>query len=375
MAHRLPDRSKLRLFTKGVSASSSFFTPAPLVGYAALRHPRTISTSKISEKPAIAITTGPVSPVVPATRAGTPSASTKEVRDGNAFATLPLTWPHEGWNENVLLNVVPSHREPRTFGDWIAWKIVRTCRFWMDLVTGMRPEQQVDSKHPTTAISASKPLTERQWLVRFIFLESIAGVPGMVAGSLRHLQSIRRFKPDQGWIKSLLEESYNERMHLLTFLEMYKPGWFMRLVVLGAQGVFYNAMFISYLFSPKICHRFVGYLEEEAVHTYTRCLLELDHGYLKRWSDPNFRIPDIAVRYWNMPEGHRTMKDLILYVRADEASHRGVNHTFGNLDQVSDPNPFMECPGGGIVKAFPKHLSVTRPAGLEREEVISKETH
>lgn len=214
----------------------------------------------------------------------------------------------------------------------------------------------------------------------------------MVAGGLRHLQSIRRFQPDQGWIKSLLEESYNERMHLLTFLEMYKPGWFMRLVVLGAQGVFYNAMFISYLLSPKICHRFVGYLEEEAVHTYTRCLLELDHGCLKRWSDPNFRIPDIAVRYWNMPEGHRTMKDLILYVRvsfvstsassfyanilqADEASHRGVNHTFGNLDQVTDPNPFMECPGGGVVKAFPKHLSVTRPAGLEREEVVSKETH
>ena len=137
----------------------------------------------------------------------------------------------------------------------------------------------------------------------------------MVAGSLRHLQSIRRFKPDQGWIKSLLEESYNERMHLLTFLEMYKPGWFMRLVVLGAQGVFYNAMFMSYLFSPKICHRFVGYLEEEAVHTYTRCLLEMDHGYLKKWSDPSFRIPDLAVRYWNMPEGHRTMKDLILYVR------------------------------------------------------------
>lgn len=129
MAHRLPDRSKLRLFTKGVSASSSFFTPAPLVGYAALRHPRTISTSKTSEKPAIAFTTGPVSPVIPATRAGTPSASTTEVRDGNAFATLPLTWPHDGWNKDVLLNVVPSHREPRTFGDWIAWKIVRTCRF------------------------------------------------------------------------------------------------------------------------------------------------------------------------------------------------------------------------------------------------------
>lgn len=129
MAHRLPDRSKLRLFTKGVSAGSSFFTPAPFVGYAALRHPRAISTSKTSEKPAIAIPTGPVSPAVPATRAGTPSSSNSELSSGQAFAHLPLTWPHEGWNENVLLNVVPSHREPRTFGDWVAWKIVRTCRY------------------------------------------------------------------------------------------------------------------------------------------------------------------------------------------------------------------------------------------------------
>lgn len=31
-------------------------------------------------------------------------------------------------------------------------------------------------------------------------------------------------------------------------------------------------MFVAYLINPKICHRFVGYLEEEAVHTYTRCI-------------------------------------------------------------------------------------------------------
>lgn len=32
----------------------------------------------------------------------------------------------------------------------------------------------------------------------------------------------------------------------------------------AAQGVFFNAFFVSYLISPRICHRFVGYLEEEA---------------------------------------------------------------------------------------------------------------
>ncbi len=62
------------------------------------------------------------------------------------------------------------------------------------------------------------------------------------------------------------------------------PLWFRGLVVI-AQGVFYNFfctcivtmvrithkltcnVVFSYLISPKLCHRFVGYLEEEAIVT------------------------------------------------------------------------------------------------------------
>jgi hypothetical protein len=185
----------------------------------------------------------------------------------------------------------------------------------MDTCTGMSKEQQSDKSHPTTATQAEKPLTEAQWMIRFIFLESIAGVPGMVAGMIRHLHSLRRLKRDNGWIETLLEESYNERMHLLTFMKMCEPGWFMKLMILGAQGVYFNALFATYLISPKLMHRFVGYLEEEAVHTYTRCIREMDAGLTPKWTDPNFQIPEIAVTYWKMPEGHRTMKDLILYIR------------------------------------------------------------
>ena len=90
---------------------------------------------------------------------------------------------------------------------------------------------------------------------------------------------------DAGWIHTLLEEAENERMHLMTFLSIRKPGIFMRALILGAQGVFYNLFcecfirlaaghmltaiyaVLSYLISPRICHRFVGYLEEEAVKT------------------------------------------------------------------------------------------------------------
>jgi len=104
-------------------------------------------------------------------------------------------------------------------------------------------------------------------------------------------------------------------MHLLTFLDMYRPGKLMRLMVFLAQGIFYNTMFVGYLLSPSFCHRLVGYLEDEAVATYTKCLDEIDKGRLPQWTDPNFKIPDLAVKYWNMPEGKRTMRDLILYIR------------------------------------------------------------
>ena len=191
----------------------------------------------------------------------------------------------------------------------------------------------------------------------------------MVAGMLRHLHSLRRLKRDNGWIETLLEESYNERMHLLTFMKMCEPGLLMKTLILGAQGVFFNAMFLSYLISPKITHRFVGYLEEEAVHTYTRCINEIEEGHLPKWRDERFQIPEMAVRYWRMPEGKRTMKDLIYYVRADEAVHRGVNHTLSNLDQKEDPNPFVSEYKDGEGGRRPVNPAL-KGTGFERAEVI-----
>jgi len=110
-------------------------------------------------------------------------------------------------------------------------------------------------------------------------------------------------------------------------------------MILGAQGIFFNGFFLAYLFSPKTCHRFVGYLEEEAVMTYTHCIADLEAGKLPLWEKT--QAPQIAIEYWNMPEGKRMMKDLLYYVRADEAKHREVNHTLGNLDPNTDPNPFV----------------------------------
>lgn len=142
----------------------------------------------------------------------------------------------------------------------------------------------------------------------------------------------------------------------------------MRAMILGAQGVFFNSFFLCYLLSPATCHRFVGYLEEEAVITYTRAIADLEAGKLPLWRE--LEAPTIAVEYWAMPEGHRKMRDLLLYVRADEAKHREVNHTLGNLEQGSDPNPFVSR---FVEKSGPhpsRGLEGAKPVGWTREEAL-----
>lgn len=265
-----------------------------------------------------------------------------------------------------------AHREPKDFSDRVALVMIRLLRWGMDTATRYKHHVESPKKAgDANAVSQTKPyeMSERKWLIRMVFLESVAGVPGMVAGMLRHLHSLRRMKRDNGWIETLLEEAYNERMHLLTFLKMAEPGWFMKFMILGAQGVFFNGMFLSYLISPKTCHRFVGYLEEEAVLTYTLIIQDIEAGKLPKWTDPSFRIPDLAVNYWKMPEGHRTMRDLIYYIRADEAKHREVNHTLANLNQNEDPNPFISDYKDKS-KPHPSKGLAVKPVGWERDEVI-----
>ena len=56
-----------------------------------------------------------------------------------------------------------------------------------------------------------------------------------------------------------------------------------RSAILLTQGIFFNLNFLVYLLSPKFMHRFVGYLEEEAVHTYTIMLKDIENGCLEEW--------------------------------------------------------------------------------------------
>jgi len=159
---------------------------------------------------------------------------------------------------------------------------------------------------------------------RAIVLETVAAVPGMVGATLTHLKALRRMEDDRGWIRTLMEEAENERMHLMTFIEVAKPTLFERMVILGVQWVFYLAFFALYLVSSRTAHRIVGYFEEEAVISYTLYLQEIDEG-----RSPNVPAPAIARHYWQLPDD-ATLRDVVLVVRADEAHHRDVNHGFAS---------------------------------------------
>ena len=159
---------------------------------------------------------------------------------------------------------------------------------------------------------------------RAIVLETVAAVPGMVGATIQHVTSLRRMVDDGGWIRTLMEEAENERMHLMTFIEVAQPTLFERLVVMLAQWVFYVGFFLLYLVSSRTAHRVVGYFEEEAVTSYTLYLQEIDEG-----RSPNVPAPYIAKHYWKLP-ADATLRDVVLKVRADEAHHRDINHGFAN---------------------------------------------
>jgi ubiquinol oxidase len=155
---------------------------------------------------------------------------------------------------------------------------------------------------------------------RAVVLETVAAVPGMVGASLTHLHSLRRMVDDGGWIRTLMDEAENERMHLMTFVEIAKPTAFERGLILLAQGAFYIGYFGLYLLSRRTAHRLVGYFEEEAVLSYTLFLDEIESG-----RTPNPPAPAIALRYWQLDAG-ATLADVVRVVRDDEAGHRDVNH-------------------------------------------------
>lgn len=161
----------------------------------------------------------------------------------------------------------------------------------------------------------------RRYGHRAVILETIAGVPGMVAGMWIHLKSLRQMRTGYGpVIRELLAEAENERMHLMFFIEIAKPNWFERALVLIAQLVFWMYYFVFYVFFPKTAHRMVHYFEQEAVRSYTNYLEMIESGEIE-----NVPAPQLAIDYYGL-EPDAKLSDMIERVRADEQHHSEVNY-------------------------------------------------
>lgn len=158
---------------------------------------------------------------------------------------------------------------------------------------------------------------------RAVVLETVAGVPGMVAGMWVHLKSLRQAKTGYGpLIRELLAEAENERMHLMFFIDIAQPSWLERALILFAQLVFMAYYFVLYVVSPKTAHRMIHYFEEEAVNSYTAYLAQIEAGEIE-----NCPAPRLAIDYYDLPADAK-LSDMILRVRADEQGHADANLTF-----------------------------------------------
>ena len=188
------------------------------------------------------------------------------------------------------------HHPARNLSDRLAFGFVKALRFFADTFFA------------------------RRYGHRAIVLETVAAVPGMVGAALNHLKCLRRMCDDRGWIRTLLDEAENERMHLMTFVQIVQPSRLERLLVLLAQGVFYNLYFLFYVVFPAAAHRVVGYLEEEAVRSYTEYLAGVDDG-----TYGNVPAPRIAIEYWHLDADAR-LREVIIAIRGDEIRHRDANH-------------------------------------------------
>ena len=192
------------------------------------------------------------------------------------------------------------HLHPESISDSVALFITRSLRFFADT------------------------FFKKRYGHRAVVLETIAAVPGMVGGMLAHFKSLRKMIDDGDFIKELLEEADNERMHLMTFIAIAKPSAFERFIIMAGQFIFGAFYTILYIFFKRTAHRMVGYFEEEAVYSYTEYLNEIDSGKI-----PNTPAPDIAINYWGLDK-NATLREVIEVIRDDEAGHRDRNHAIAD---------------------------------------------
>jgi hypothetical protein len=219
-------------------------------------------------------------------------------------------------NARSLGSASITHHPVHSLIDFLAYSLNRIIKFTFDLLSGVLFGQFFFHSSP-----------ELRAIKRIVFLESIAGVPGATGYFLRHVRSTLLHLPDYGRIEQLFSEAENERMHLFIALQVHQPRIFMRMALLVVYLAFNSFYFLTYLIVPSFCHRLSGYMEEDAVHTYTQMLQDLDNGKFPGWKE--LKAPKLARIYYKLPE-NALWRDVLLNIRQDEIHHRDSQHSIAN---------------------------------------------
>ena len=162
---------------------------------------------------------------------------------------------------------------------------------------------------------------------RAVVLETVAGVPGMIAGMLSHFASLRTLKRGYGTkIHHMLEEAENERKHLIFVLHITNPTALERGIIIVAQMMFSMFYLALYMLSQRTAHRMIGYFEEEAVVSYTDYIKQIDEGHIE-----DVPAPLAAIEYYGLRDT-ATLRDMLHCIREDERKHSILNHRYADRE-------------------------------------------
>jgi len=248
---------------------------------------------------------------------------TRGKKDHHQYTLRNRVWTEEELTKRY--ETCHQHEHPKTMMDSFTYGFLRALYKTFNTITFF------DYEDPTAS----------SLQLRIILLESVAGVPPFIMAGYRHFRSLRNCNYDGGRIYTHLEEAENERMHLITAMQLFGAGRPLKTFIYGVQFVVTPVCWFFCLLNPRYLNRFVGYLEEFACETYSTVLNAVDDPTKKlyhEWHD--LKAPPVAIEYWNLPEG-ATWPDAIRRIYADETVHRDVNHIFANISLDAD-NPLME---------------------------------
>ena len=105
------------------------------------------------------------------------SSSLKDKLPKHKYLLDPKSYrlAHPVYSIKDIKKVPVSHYQPKNMRDRLAYYMIKVVRSTFDFFSMYDPQN----------------MGEKEWLNRIIFLETVAGVPGLIGGMSRHLRSLR----------------------------------------------------------------------------------------------------------------------------------------------------------------------------------------